>query len=239
MRLWLIDQVTILAEVFGEELTEPRLRVYAEDLSELPRQQLEIAFVRARHELKFFPKISELRELADAKPEDARDVEANAAWNYTLDYLRKWGVGRMPVYSGGKRFDAPQLPAYCEYALRRIGGLWALNQITATSRPFVKKDFIEAYNQAPIAAKISPQLAETFGDRKLLGQVKQLASGKQMAQTSQSVEPGKPAAPAPIKRVAVPMTDAQLRDRREMLRQQVAQLHGRSKNPLQEGGASH
>lgn len=224
LRLWLIDQVTILAEAFGEELTDARLRLYAQDLSEVARPQLEIAFGRARRELKFFPKISELLEMAGAKPEDARKVESDAAWNHALDYLRKWGVDRMPVYSGGKRIDAPMLPPRIEYALRRVGGLWGLNQITSESRPFVQKDFTEAYQQAPIAESLAPQLGSMFGDRKLLGHVKQLTAGVAMNAPPITAQKHEPAPTFKAKPIPVAMTEAQLRDRREMLRQQARSI---------------
>jgi hypothetical protein len=219
LRLWLIDQVTILAEVFGEELTDARLRVYAQDLSELARPQLEIAFGRARRELKFFPKISELLEMASAKPEDARKVEADAAWNHALDYLRKWGVDRMPVYSGGKRIDAPTLPPRIEYALRKIGGLRSLNQITTDSRPFVQKDFIEAYHLASMAESLAPQLDSMFGDTKLLGQVKQLASGVRLGPKARTSDQASRMAPPAIKRVTEPLSPEQMRDRAAVQKQ--------------------
>jgi hypothetical protein len=192
LQLWLIDKLTILAEAFGQDLTDARLRLYAEDLSELTRQQLEIAFVRVRQELKFFPQISELRELAGAKSEDLRKVEAAAAWNYSLDYLRKWGVDRMPVYSGGKRIDPPPLLPQVEYALRRIGGLPGLNQITAESRPFMQKDFTEAYWQALIAESLAPELESMFGEKQLLGQVKRLISGSRMEVSARSSDEARP-----------------------------------------------
>jgi hypothetical protein len=201
--------------------------VYAQDLSELARPQLEIAFGRARRELKFFPKISELLELAGAKPEDARKVEADAAWNHALNYLRKWGVDRMPVYSGGKRIDAPTLPPRIEFALRRVGGLWGLNQITSESRPFVQKDFTEAYQQAPIAESLAPQLGSMFGDKKLLGQVKQLMSGAKMDATAGTAGRASKLPPLTIKRVTDPLGPVQMRDRAAVQKQALADWQAR------------
>ena len=201
--------------------------MYAQDLSELARPQLEIAFGRARRELKFFPKISELLELAGAKPEDARKVEADAAWNHALNYLRKWGVDRMPVYSGGKRIDAPTLPPRIEFALRRVGGLWGLNQITSESRPFVQKDFTEAYQQAPIAESLAPQLGSMFGDKKLLGQVKQLMSGAKMDATAGTAGRASKLPPLTIKRVTDPLGPVQMRDRAAVQKQALADWQAR------------
>jgi len=178
LQLWLIDELTILAEALGESVTKERLRIYAKDLTtDLSREQLQTAVVRSRRELKFFPKISELRELAGADPEGMRNVEAQAAWVWVNEYLRTWGVDRMPVYQGGRRIEAPPIPTRIDYALRRVGGLQALNQVTFDSRPFMQKDFIEAYNQAPLAELLAPQLADTFGATKLLGSARQLTGG--------------------------------------------------------------
>jgi hypothetical protein len=61
---WINDQLTIMAEAFGEKLTEERQEIYCAGLAEFPQNRLEGAFRRARYELKWFPKLAELRELA-------------------------------------------------------------------------------------------------------------------------------------------------------------------------------
>jgi hypothetical protein len=65
---WINDQLTILAEAFGETLTEQRQEIYCGGLVDIQQNQLEIALRRARYELKWFPKLAELRELAGALP---------------------------------------------------------------------------------------------------------------------------------------------------------------------------
>ncbi|MGB8781814.1 MAG: hypothetical protein WCD02_01775, partial [Terriglobales bacterium] len=125
---WIGEQLTILGEAMGETVSPERMKIYAGDLADLDRSQLEVAFTRARRELKFFPRISELRDLAGVAAKDVRNVETEAAWKFVNDYLRKWGVDLMPIYSGGKRIEAPALPPRIAYALRRIGGLCGLNQ---------------------------------------------------------------------------------------------------------------
>src|SRR5258708_7633161 len=107
---WTTNQLGILAVAFVEPITPARLRVYAEDLAtDLSREQIAVALQRARRELKFFPKIAELRELTGAGAAAMRDVEAEAAWESVIKYLRKWGVDRLPVWSGGKESRAPAL----------------------------------------------------------------------------------------------------------------------------------
>jgi hypothetical protein len=65
---WINDELTILAEAFGEPLTEQRQEIYCAGLGDLDQDQLRIVFRRARYELKWFPKLAELRELAGALP---------------------------------------------------------------------------------------------------------------------------------------------------------------------------
>jgi hypothetical protein len=226
---WIGEQLTILAEAFGEPMTPQRLKIYAEDLVDIGQERLTQGFTHARRECRFFPRIAELRELAGVKAQDQRMVEAEAAWTWANDYLRKWGVDRMCVYSGGKRLEAPAIPPRIEYALRRIGGLWGLNQITAESRPFVQKDFIEAYFQAPMAEAQAPQLDSMFGPEKLLGEVKQLAAGKPIDAPTRAAPDVSCASQPTVKRVPRPLSEVEARDRREILRQQSIYLVTHSK----------
>jgi hypothetical protein len=211
--VWRTNQLIALAEVFREPLTPECLAIYVESLADLSDDQIKICIGRAIRKLEWFPKPAVLREFVQPKDEDESQVEAEAAWKYANDYLHKWGVERMPLYSGGKRIDAPALPPRIEYAVRAIGGLWALNQIITESRPFMKRDFIEAYGQAPIAESLAPQLSGMFGKNKLLGQVKQLMSGERMDATAGSSRQASKGAVQTIKRVPEPATPEQIRDR--------------------------
>lgn len=65
---WINDELTILAEAFGEPLTEQRQEIYCAGLADLDEDRLHVVFHRARYELKWFPKLAELRELAGASP---------------------------------------------------------------------------------------------------------------------------------------------------------------------------
>jgi hypothetical protein len=169
---WIHDQLTVLAEAFGEPLTQERAEIYVGSLASIPGDRLRVAFARALNESTFFPKVAELRSRAGASTEDEKKVEAHAAWNHVNEYLRKWGVDKLPIRSRGQWITAPPLEPRLEYAVRQIGGLWRLNQVTDENYAFVLRDFCEAYALAPIAELMSPQLLEQFADRKLLGSVK-------------------------------------------------------------------
>src|SRR5437868_10495428 len=87
---WLAEQITVVAEAMGEPMTQARLKIYIGDLSDLQRYELEIAFARARRELKFFPKIAELRELAGQGEKQQADAEARAAWDELSKFVRRY-----------------------------------------------------------------------------------------------------------------------------------------------------
>jgi hypothetical protein len=70
---WIHDQLTILAEAFGERLTDQRQDIYCAGLADIDQDQLQVAFRRARYELKWFPKLAELRELAGASRDALND----------------------------------------------------------------------------------------------------------------------------------------------------------------------
>ena len=179
IRSWISKQLTGLAEGFGESLTVERVEIYIDGLTDIPQDRLRVAFSRALYESKFFPKLAELRTLSGQGAEDEKKVEAEAAWRYVNEYLRKWGVNRLPIRSSGKWITAPTLEPRLEYAIRQIGGLWRLNQVTDENFPFIFRDFCEAYALAPLAELMAPQLAERFGDRKLIGNLKQLIEVKE------------------------------------------------------------
>ena len=54
-----------LAEAMGEPITEPRIEIYFEDLSDFPIEAVVFGIKRARKESRWFPKIPELREYAN------------------------------------------------------------------------------------------------------------------------------------------------------------------------------
>jgi hypothetical protein len=215
---WLIEQLGILAVAFGEPITPERLRVYADDLlCDSSRAQLQTALIRARQELRFFPKIAELRDLAGRKAKDIQQVEANAAWEYANRYLQRHGVVKYDLD------DRPALPPRIEYALRRIGGLWGLNQITIESYPFKYKEFCEAYELAPTADFLAPQLEDKFPARELLGDLRCKLTDGQNDKRASTVRPTTP--PQFVaKKIPESLIETEIRDRREMFREQRDKL---------------
>ncbi len=90
---WIMEQITLLAEIFDQTLTPAKLRVYAEDLADILPERLVTAFDRARRELTFFPKIAELRDLAGMEGHDV-----DSAWEWIKRYIRRYGIERATLY---------------------------------------------------------------------------------------------------------------------------------------------
>jgi len=223
---WLAEQVTVLAEIFGESMTPARLKGYVASLSDLDTPRLRDAFVRAPHELKFFPKPAELRELAGVpKPGQREQVEAEAAFNLVVFHLERNGV------DAGVR----SLPERVQYAVRACGGLDRFNRRLQVhygddENPsemedyftFLQRDFAEAYKNSLVHDEMDSELAEK-GLIAWPKRVRLFLAPRPMDAPKSEPRPTQMAHVAvaiTIKKVPESLTDAQLRDRREMLRQQ-------------------
>jgi hypothetical protein len=222
LQLWLVDHLTVLAEAIGEPVTAERLKIYSGDLLDIPREQMAIAFQRARQGLKFFPKIAELRELAGAcKLEKQEDIAANAAWDDVQEYLRKWGVNGMPVFAGGKEYRPPALEPRTEYALRACGGLARINAATDTNFSFVKKEFLEAWLRAEHVQQFQTTRALAAGApvAAIAGLAGYLAGGKM------ETGPERTRGPQTTQReIPRPPSEAELLKRRDELQKQAQDL---------------
>jgi hypothetical protein len=137
-----VDQLTVLAEAFGEPMTPQRLEIYATDLADIDQAALAAVFVRARREFKFFPKIAELRQMALPTRRELECAGATAAWEEVWQYLSKWGVARQrhAVYG-----ECPTLDARTEFAIRAVGGLNRINRCSDHEYGFIQRKFEEAW----------------------------------------------------------------------------------------------
>jgi hypothetical protein len=215
---WLVEQLTVLAEAMGETMTAARLKIYAADLADIEGAALAVAFQRARRECRFFPKIAELRELAGVGRAEQQDAEARRAWDELTKFVRKY-VGN-DVHSNfcpehGSYSNFPKLCDRILDTVRRTGGWKVYACMTDDDFPFMQKRFFAEYEAWSAVERI--ELPE------LISQMPQLHL------VAKPMEPRK-VMPAPmvpqvrIKKIPEPLTDAQLRDRREMLRQQRDKL---------------
>jgi hypothetical protein len=202
----------------GEPMTAVRLKIYAADLADLSPSQLQTAFTRARRESQFFPKIAQLRELAGEASKQRQDAECRKAWDTLQTFVRRY-VGNDVFDNYGPEHGwypktFPHLSDRIVDSVRRSGGWKTYKCMTDEDFPFVQKRFFDEYNAWTAIERVDAGHMLTAA----VLQVKQLAAAK----TEHRQQPSRPTfIPKPI---PLPMTDAQFRDRREMLRQQAEML---------------
>ena len=150
-----------MAEIFGEAMTEARLKGYVANLADLELEQLRTAFVRAARELKFFPKVVELRELAGVGVAELEDAETRRAWDELIKFVRKY-VSNDPYGTYGPQFgwhpsDYPKLSDRMLDTVRRTGGWSVYACVTDEDFPFVQKRFFEEYKAWSAVKQIAPE----------------------------------------------------------------------------------
>ena len=217
---WRTKQLLATAEVFREPLTAECLAMYVESLADLSDEQIRLCVGRAIRELKWFPKPAELRELVGCNPKDA---EARKAWDVLSQFVSRY-VGN-DVYGnygpehGWYSKSYPKLSDRILGTVRRSGGWKVYACMTEADFPFIQKRFFEEYWASPAVEQIAPS--------RLLTELPRLQLVAKPMEPPRCAEPKpeQPGAPAfKPKSIPVPLTDAQIRDRREMLKQQAASL---------------
>ncbi|MGA2630218.1 MAG: hypothetical protein ABSG54_08365 [Terriglobia bacterium] len=166
MRLW------ALAEALDIQLTDRRLELYLEALSDLPFGVLRCSLEAMLKTSKFFPRIPEIREAVLGPLASAVDAElegAENAWQHVLAYVDRWHPDIGPFR------DAPALCGREIQAMRHVGGVYRiwLEQDGGPGLPFLRKDFIAAWRN--LRASPSGEEAIILADKTIL---KTLETGK-------------------------------------------------------------
>ncbi len=117
---------------FAAEADEDQIRCYVLGLADLGEEAFNSAILRAIRELKFLPKVAELRELAGEK----RDGESRAiaAWSDVLQAVR---LGPYKHVSFEDRL--------CNAAIRNLGGWPKFHERYCNDEKWVRLDFIKTY----------------------------------------------------------------------------------------------
>ena len=149
---WITEQVTMLAAVLREGVTPAVLAVYAAEISDIPRAQLEGTFAKARRECVFFPRIAELRALAGVGQQQRASAEANealAAWIEVQRFCAKY-VGNDPYGNWGPQHgwykSWPDLGPRVIDSVRAVGGWRAIKLADDRELTFLQKRFTEAFS---------------------------------------------------------------------------------------------
>jgi hypothetical protein len=125
--------LTIAAEVFGKEMSQGLIKVYFETLKDISFEQVSQALSSTVKTLKWFPKPSEIRELAL----QGKKILADEAWAEVLMLKDSCcGTGLEPVYS------SPMI----EQAARSVGGLNGIWMAGVDQESYIRHAFVQAYN---------------------------------------------------------------------------------------------
>jgi hypothetical protein len=218
-----VEQLGLLAVGMGEAVTAERLALYVEDLADLSQQQIEQALRRARRELKFFPKIAELRELAGAGMAAEASAEARRAWEALVKFVDRWCRWNCEYDRAYVERGAPILAQRIVDTVHRTGGWSAYLGLSSADFPFQQRRFFEEYAAWEAVEKVDMS--------KLLIEIPQLKLLARRMNQPDRVEPVKSPSAAPMskpKLICESITDVQLEDRREMLRQQAEFIRQKS-----------
>ena len=217
---WRTKQLLAMAEVFREPLTAELLAMYVESLTDLSDEQIRVCVGRAIRELKWFPKPAELRELVSYNPEEEQDAEARAAWDVVVDFTDKYiqsdPQGCYVVDQGVRRVPPPVLSQRILDTVRRTGGWRAYKLMDAADLPHQQRRFMAEFKAWAAVEQIPVSRFLTE-----LPRLQLVAKPMDPLRITESKQEQQKAPAHKTKAIREPLTDAQLRDRREMLRQQT------------------
>jgi len=220
---WIIDQLSLAAIAKGQVFSPERLRINAEDLIDIPQAALQEAFGKARRELDYAPTVVEIRRLALADKDGQRDAESRAAWDLVTKHVSKWGRWGEDYLHAFIEKDAPVLPPRITDSVRRTGGWGAylgLSYNTDDHRrdaAFQQKRFYEEYK---VWERVEGEAVEL---KQLLPapEATRLIEATTMPRLAAELAPVAPPLPPPKAGRTEELTDAELADRRRLLRQQA------------------
>jgi len=152
--------------------------------------------------------------------------EARAAWDAVIRYVGKWGRWNCEYDRAYIEAGAPTLPARIADTVRRSGGWAVYLGLDPKSFPFQQKRFFEEYAAWTAVEREAVPLKQLVGEAQAM---------KLVADTSMPKAPEAPAADstnknliyhkAPKAQEYVPPSEEQLRDRRAVLKAQLARMH--------------
>jgi hypothetical protein len=234
---WRLKQLVALAEVFKEPVTPECLAMFVESLADLSDDQIRLCVGHAFRELKWFPKPAELRELAGASQQQGQGAEARKAWDVLTRFVKKYVsndvYGNFGPQHGWYPKSYPKLSDRILDTVRRTGGWKVYACMTGEDFPFVQKRFFEEYATWAAVEQIEPgKLLTEMPQLHLIAKPMDPLTISERTPMAQSVD-----VPAfRPKAISERLTNAQLRDRREMLRQQATAMAAKFGAPAGSSG---
>lgn len=106
-----------LGEIFGQEVSKPKLKLYFAALRDLTIEQIERATEQIAGSAKFFPRPVEIREAVEGSIQD----RAAVAWQTFLGLCERSGYPSLQIADGALRFAIEEMGGYRE-AVAKVNG---------------------------------------------------------------------------------------------------------------------
>jgi hypothetical protein len=183
-------------------------------------EQIAQSMTRCTRECRYPVRLPDLLQRVPGQEIPATEAEARRAWDELLQFVRKYVDSDVYGNYGPEHGWYPTYPKLSDRVLdtvRRTGGWAVYARLTSENFPFVQKRFFEEY-----AAWTAVQRVEASKVIASLPRL-QLVSKSLNQRTDSPPEKSDP----PVfraKQIVTQMTNLQLRDRRELLRQQAETL---------------
>ena len=211
--------------VVGSRPDEPgALALMAEILTQnATDEEIDGALTRCARECRYPIRLPDILQRIQGQEIPQLEAEGRKAWDLVISFVSKWVQsdveGHYVITRGVRSSDPPKLAQRILDTVRRTGGWRAYKCMTNDDFPFQQNRFLEEYEAWTAVEQIVPS--------KLLSEMPRLQLVAKQMDPPRITEPKheQPVAPA-FKPKSIPEapTDAQIRDRREMLKQQAALL---------------
>lgn len=178
-------------------------------------EQISIALNRCARECKFPVRIPDILQRIPGQEIPQLEAEGRRAWDVVEEFIRRYVDcdvhGNYGPEHGWYPKSFPQLSQRILDTVRRTGGWRTYKCMTDEDYPHQQKRFFEEYEAWSAVEQTSlPKLLKEMRGLQLIGKM----------ETPKPEPTAEPATKATIKKVPEPLTEAELRDRRDLLRQQ-------------------
>jgi hypothetical protein len=205
---------------------------------------IELAMNRCMRECQFPVRLPDIFLRIPGAEVPKIEAEMRAAWDVLIKFVNKWCRWNDGYFDAHVEQGAPKLPQRITDTVRRTGGWRVYLRMESSDFPHQQKRFFEEYQAWTAVERVLPDLEKQIfllpasSLQQLAAPNSENADGAardvrdmQNAEAATNAKIVKPF-PAPRK-VPEPMTSEQLRDRREMLRQQIETLKAKRAQPAE------
>lgn len=187
--------------------------------------QIDYALTRCAHECRYPVRLSDILQRIPGLEVPQSEAESRKAWDVLMGFVSKYvGNSVHGIFGPDHGWYPKSYPKLSDRILdtvRRTGGWRVYKCMTDGDFPFVQKRFFEEYVAWVAVERVVPDL---LMERPLLRLIP-----KPMDLPKTEKQPNPAGQQVMVKKVPEPLTEAQIRDRREMLRQQTEFLSKRSR----------